>query len=91
MSDQEELRFRKTPYGSRRRLTLGDFFSAGRTMHDDLRPAEKVAGTLLVALVSICGSGFLWSLQKHLEQTGDRMDTEAQAERTHSVVWIGGT
>jgi hypothetical protein len=61
---------------------LGAIFSAGRAMDDDLRPAEKVAGTLLVALVSISGSWFLWSLQKHVQQTElniDCTDTEAQA------------
>jgi hypothetical protein len=85
MSDQEELRFPKTQQSriaAAGMTLLGAIFSVGRAMHDDLRPAEKVAGTLLVALISISGSWFLWSLQKHLQQTGlniDRTDTEAQA------------
>jgi hypothetical protein len=85
MRDQEELRFPRTQQSriAAAGITLlGAIFSVGRAMHDDLRPAEKVAGTLLVALVSISGSWFLWSLQKHLQQTGlniDRTDTEAQA------------
>ena len=85
MSDQEELRFPKTQQSriAAAGITLlGAIFSVGHAMHDDLRPAEKVAGTLLVALVSISGSWFLWSLQKHLQQTGlniVRTDTEAQA------------
>jgi hypothetical protein len=85
MSDQEEQRFPKTQQSriAAAGITLlGAIFSVGRAMHDDLRPAEKVAGTLLVALVSISGSWFLWSLQQHLQQTGlniDRTDTEAQA------------
>lgn len=85
MTDQEALRFPKTQQSriAAAGITLlGAIFSVGRARHDDLRPAEKVAGTLLVALVSISGSWFLWSLQKHLQQTGlniDRTDTEAQA------------
>jgi hypothetical protein len=85
MSDQEELRF---PKAQQSRIAvaaatlLGAIFSAGRAVDDDLRPAEKVAGTLLVALVSISGSWFLWSLQKQVQQTElniDCTDTEAQA------------
>jgi hypothetical protein len=85
MSDQEELQFPKTQQ-SRIAVAaitlLGAIFSAGRARHDELKPVEKVAGMLLVALVSISGCWFLWSLQKHLQQTGlniDRTDTEAQA------------
>jgi hypothetical protein len=71
LSGLEELRFAKTQQwriATSAITLLAAIFAVAHAMAD-LKPAEKVAGTLFAALVSISSSWFLCSLQSHLKRT----------------------
>jgi SNF family Na+-dependent transporter len=78
----EEIRFAKTQQwrvATAAVTLLGAIFAVAHTMHR-LDTIEKVTGTVLVAVIAIAASAFLFSLYKHLGRTRlsiDRKDSEA--------------
>jgi hypothetical protein len=86
-SGLEELRFAKTQQwriATSAITLLAAIFAVAHATTGGLKPAEKIAGTLFVALIALSSSWFLCSLQRHLKRKRLEIDPEDK------TAWLRG-